>query len=517
MASKHQLVRSSIVVGFFALLGGVSGILVDTSIAARLGLSQDSDAFYVAFTVPYIVSNLLTATGQFSLVPFFTGLETRHSEEEVWHGFSYVVNLVLVGMGALAVAGVLMAPWLVQGIAPGFNHHQAEFATRLTRWLFLLVVPAGVAEVFRSFLLSRHRFVLPSAATFVRSLTVILFIIFGYGRYGVYSIVAGYVAGNVVQFLSLAGETLARFRVRYSWTLSAKGESIRKLHGAGTAQLGAAAAWQGVVIVERVIASFLPAGTLTALNFASKIMASLVELLGGSVGTVTLPALSRAAAREDRAEERRIFTNTLEISLILLSPALVFSLLLDFHIIRMVFERGSFTRDATLLMTTVFFYYSLSLFPYSFIRLLTFNLFARNEPGAFLRLSVLAYGLTVGFDLIFVALLGMGAKGIPLGMLAGFSITCFLLVQRNAGGIQHVLDRSLGSFVVKNFLAGGLAAIAVWAFSGRFRPPLTGSDEFIYLCKICGVGSLIYLATMAALRAFPVRRIEEIWPRGDAS
>src|SRR3972149_6959399 len=99
MASKHQMLRRSVVVGFFALLGGMSGIVVDTTIAAKLGLSHDSDAFYVAFTVPYIVSNLLTATGQFSLVPFFTWLEARHSEEDLWRGVSYALNPAFLGVG----------------------------------------------------------------------------------------------------------------------------------------------------------------------------------------------------------------------------------------------------------------------------------------------------------------------------------------------------------------------------------------------------------------------------------
>jgi putative peptidoglycan lipid II flippase len=511
------MIRRSVVVGFFALLGGVSGILVDTSIAARLGLSPDSDAFYVAFTVPYIVSNLLTATGQFSLVPFFTWLDARHSEEELWRGFSYVVNLVLLGMVGLGSAGVLLAPWLVRVVAPGFTHHQTELATQLTRWLFLLIVPAGVAEVFRSFLLSRHRFALPSAAGFVRSATVILFIIFGYGRYGVYSIAYGFVAGNVVQLLSLAAETMARYRVRYTWTVSAKGEAFEKLHGAGTAQLGSAAAWQGVVILERVIASFLPPGTITALNFALKIMTSIVELLGGSVGTATLPALSRAVAHEDWPEERKTFQHTLELSLILLTPAVVFCLMLDFNIIRMVFERGSFTRDATILMAQVFFCYTLNLLPFSFIRLLTFYLFARNEPRVFLKLSVFAYALTVGFDLIFVGLLGMGAKGIPLGMLAGFSITSLLVVQRNAGEIRYILDRTLGKFAACNLASGLLAAAIVWGLGGWLKPPVNAAGDFVFLCIVCAAGSVVYLVSLAIFTGMSIQSLKEMWPSENAS
>src|SRR3990170_4784397 len=116
MPSKRQMVRSSMVVGFFSLLGGLTGILVDTSIAANLGLSRTSDAFYVAFTVPYIITNLINAMGQFSLVPFFAALEARHSSDDVWRGFSYAVTIVLLGLGAVAALGAAGAPFLIPGI-----------------------------------------------------------------------------------------------------------------------------------------------------------------------------------------------------------------------------------------------------------------------------------------------------------------------------------------------------------------------------------------------------------------
>jgi len=145
MSTKRQIVRSSMVVGAFSLLSGLTGILVDTSIAAKLGLSRSSDTFYVAFTVPYIITNLMGATGQFSLVPFFATLEAKHSAEDLWRGFSYAVSILFFGLSGIAILGAAGAPWLIRGIAPGFNPSQVEFATQLSRWLFLIIIPAGVS------------------------------------------------------------------------------------------------------------------------------------------------------------------------------------------------------------------------------------------------------------------------------------------------------------------------------------------------------------------------------------
>lgn len=315
----------------------------------------------------------------------------------------------------------------------------------------------------------------------------------------------------------LAGQTLISFPVRYSLTLTFTGEAFRNLRGAGAAQLAGALGWQGVVVVERIIASFLPAGTLTALNYGLKILAALTELLVGSVGTVTLPALSRAVTRKAQAEERKTFHDVLEISLVLVSPAIVFCLGLDRNIVRLIFERGNFTPEATVLMSTVFFYYSLSLLLYSYLRALTFYLFARQETGVFLRLSMLQYGLTVAFDLLYVGVLQMGAKGIPLGLLTSLMVTTGWALQRNLADLRRAHDRSLGVFTAKNLLGAALAALAVWGMRAWVEAPTSGLENFLYLCKLCGVGSLVFFGTLAASRAVPLERLAAMWqPTEDA-
>jgi putative peptidoglycan lipid II flippase len=507
------LLWGSAVVGFFSLLSAISGILVETSIAAQLGLSRNSDSFYVAFTIPYIITNLLSATSQFSLVPFFATLDPHDSPEGLGRGVSYVVNLVFLGLGLFAAAGAGGAHWLMRGIAPGFTRPQIELATQLSRWLFLVIVPAGIAETFRSFLLSRHSFVLSSAAGFIRNVVVIAVILWRFDRYGPFSIVLGYLAGYLLQTLVLGVQIAVSFPVRYSLTLTGSGEAFRRLHGAGTAQVGGALAWQVVVLAERMIASFLPAGTLTAVSYGSKILYTMVELLAGSVGTAAMPRLARAALNKGHEEERRTFRDVSEISLFLTSPAVVFSLMLAHNIIRLMFERGHFTPAATGLMSRVFFYYCLSLFPLSFIRLLTFYLFARGEGGAFLRLSILLYSLNLGFDLFYVGVLRLGARGIPLGLLVAALLVFALSIQRNLGDLRQALGWAEVRLASKNLLGAFVAALAVGALRFWIAPPHSGFQDFIYLCELCGTGSVAYLAALAALRVLPVAQEMRMWPR----
>jgi len=517
MNPKQQILKSSMVVSFFNLLGGLSGILVETSIAANLGLSQRSDTFYVAYTIPYIITTLLTATGQFSLVPFFASLDTSRDEEEVWRGFSYVANIIFLGMSAIAIVGAAASPWITHGIAPGFTHQQDVVATQLCRWLFIIIVPAGVGEVMRSFLLSRHYFGLSTASGFIRNVASIAFIVLGFHRYGLQSIFLGYLAGYLLQLVVLGMQIAVSFRPRYSLTLTAKGESFSNLRGAGTAQLAGALAWQGVVVVERIIASFLPPGTLTALNYGFRILSSLAELLGGSVGTAALPMLSRAVSLGNREEEHKTFRDTLEISMLLLSPIAVFCLVLPHNIMRLVFQRGQFTPGATGVMTLIFVYYSLSLLPFAFLRLLNFCLFARREPGTYVRLSLFHYSLVLVFDLFYVGIMRAGPKGIPLGFLTASLLACGLAVRRNLAGLDMTLNRVLGRFAWKNLVAAGFSALSVIALRFWVPPAETNLQDFGFLCLTCGLGSVAYLATLAALRALPITQLIFVWSREDAS
>jgi putative peptidoglycan lipid II flippase len=205
-----------------------------------------------------------------------------------------------------------------------------------------------------------------------------------------------------------------------------------------------------------------------------------------------------------REVERKTFKDIAEISLFFTSPPAVFCLMLSHNIIRLVFERGHFTPAATGLMSRVFFYYCLSLVPLSFLRLLTFYLFARVESGAFLRLSILLYSLNLGFDLFYVGVLHLGARGIPLGLLMASVIVCALCIRRNLGDLRQALGRAELHLFGRNLLAAALTALAIGALRPWVTPPHSALQNLLHLVELCSAGSLAYMAALTVLRASPL-------------
>lgn len=494
-------------VGFFSFAGSATGILVEVSIAAHLGLSRASDAFYVALTAPYIITNLITATGQFTLVPFFSSFDADEQRGNFWRGFSYALNLVAAGLAAIAVLGAGLAPWIIRGIAPGLNRAQWAVASRLARWLFLMIVPAGAAEVFRSFLFSKHRFALSSAAGFFRNISIIAFIWFGFGHYGPFSIVMGYCCGYCLQLLILGGYAALSFPIRYQVTLRASGKPFEQLHGAGASQILAAGGTQAMVVVERAIASFLPPGSITALNYGLKIVSTLCELAAGSIGTSVLPGLSRAAAQGKKAEERIIVQHAAEIALAMVALIGACCFALPRPIMQLLFQRGNFSGEATARMAEIFFCYSFCLLPLSGLRLLNFYLFARHAMKAFLSLAALYTALACALYALFVMVFHLGAKGVPLGLLAALVITGVAAWVWNVAGIRGVFDRPLAVLAGKDLAALACAALAMWRISLLAPAPRGLAELVLFLGVICGMGGLIFLAAGLAFKAVSLSQI----------
>jgi peptidoglycan biosynthesis protein MviN/MurJ (putative lipid II flippase) len=191
--------------------------------------------------------------------------------------------------------------------------------------------------------------------------------------------------------------------------------------------------------------------------------------------------------------------------------------LLPNNIIRLVFQRGQFTPGATAVMATIFFYYSLSLLPFAFVRLLNFVLFGRREPNAYLRLTLLHYSLILVFDLFYVGVLRFGAKGIPLGFLTGTLLATGLAIRRNLADLHTTMNGALGAFAFKNLVAAASTTLTISVLRFGLPKPSSAAQDFTFLCITCGLGSVAYLATLAALHALPMEQLALLWSRESAT
>ena len=149
-------------VGTGILLSRIIGLVRNRVFAHYFGTSDAADAFNAAFRIPNFLQNLFgEGVLSASFIPVYAGLRARDQARDASAVAAAVAALLALTVSVLVLAGMLLAPWLIDLIAPGFTGEKRDATTRLVRILFpgagLLVLSAwclGVLNSHRRFFLS---------------------------------------------------------------------------------------------------------------------------------------------------------------------------------------------------------------------------------------------------------------------------------------------------------------------------------------------------------------------------
>jgi len=154
------VVKAAAVVGAATLVSRILGFIRDAVIAWFLGAGFSSDAFIAAFRIPNLLRRLF-AEGSLSsaFIPVFTEYIVKQGRPEAFHLARSAFRLLGVMLILVTVCGVLLSPWIVRLIAPGFSADKLSLTVTLTRLMFpyiffigLVALCMGILNVLGHFL-----------------------------------------------------------------------------------------------------------------------------------------------------------------------------------------------------------------------------------------------------------------------------------------------------------------------------------------------------------------------------
>ncbi len=420
-SGRRSLVRNSLTSGVGLALSLVSGLVLDAVIAVRFGAGEVTDAFFVAGRIPLGLNLLLLAGATQALTPAFA----RATTERDWTVPSRV--LVVLGAVSLAVCGLLaaLARPLTDLTAPGLGAGAAEAAIHATRILFMMVPLVLVAEVLRAVLNVRDRFGAAALMNVVLNVVAISVILVS-GHPTTEVLAWAYVIGagcQLVYVVALSIHSGFRFTPR-SWG-DGRAAAVGRLSVRPTAASGVNLAAR---IGEQLALSFAPPGSISIANYANRLSSAIGGLFFRSVTVAALPAMARAAGKDDRATVRRYATDTFRMMVAIALPLTAFTIALAPAAVRVVFRRGEFTDADARLVGLALVIYAFSLVASGAQRAVLTLWLAHLDTR--MNLSSAVVGLTVEMALLAVAIPIVGSDS------------------RTAGVVCIALAWSLAQFVV---------------------------------------------------------------------
>ncbi len=336
------------------LLSRLAGLVRERVFAHYLGSSPAADAFKAALKIPNFLQNLFgEGVLSASFIPVYASLLDRGDDERLAGRVAGVfVSLLALGVSLLVLLGVLLTPWLLDLIAPGFSGEVRLLTIRIVRILFpgtgLLVISAWCLGVLNS----HHRFFLSYVAPVLWNAAMIATLVAFGARLAQVDLAAalawGTVAGSALQ-LGVQLPFVFRHARHLSFGLDRQIEAVREIFR----NLGPVVVSRGVVqlpaYVDQMIASYLPAAAVSSLAYAQTIYLLPVSLFGMSVAAAELPAMSRSAgAGEDwaAAVRRRLDGGLRQIAFFVVPSVLAF-VSLGRLLVAALFQTGRFGPDQT--------------------------------------------------------------------------------------------------------------------------------------------------------------------------
>ncbi|MCW1094082.1 hypothetical protein OJ963_08785 [Streptomyces sp. RS2] len=513
-SSGRFLARAALVTAVLSVAGSVLGLARDQALARLFGAGSETDAFLVAWTVPEFAATLLIEDGlAFALVPMFSLALARRAQGAPGDPVRALVASTLPRLAlAFTAAGALVAvaaPVLVRALAPGLPDH--ALAVDCTRLTATCVVSFGLAGYCSAALRAHRRFLAPAAIYVAYNTGIITAMFLLGGRWGVRSAAVGVAVGGVLMVAAQLPSLLGRLRHRNGGpdtpgtTPGTPPAEHPSRHAPRRAPLPArhrqaplpthapqaprraprtvraplalalfgtvllfALCRQSQVLIERFLASGLPSGAISHLNYAQKV-AQIPMTLSLMLCTVTFPVVARALADGDteRARDRVERDVALAACLVLLGAATVVACAPQ--IIHLLFQRGAFTAADTAATAGVMRVYALGLLGQTVVGALARSYFSAGRASWY-PFGAMAVGV-VSTAVVGARAVGpWGVTGIAAANAVGITVTAALLLAGMGPRsvpvrIRRVLG-DLGRPVLAAAVATGAGALAAARVTG---------------------------------------------------
>src|SRR5579862_5109203 len=456
---QHTALSATLLLMGTVMLSRVIGYVREAYIAYAFGAGPQTDAYVAAFTLPDWL-NYIVAGGAASIT--FISIYTRFLAEKRDADAEKTFSVVITVMSAVMIAGTIVteifAPQFVRWMFHGFSPAQMELTVHLTRILLPAQIFFYVGGVVSAVLLSHRLFLFPALGPLLYNVFIILGGVLAGRHLGIASLAYGAMAGSIAgPFLASvigAAKIGTGYRPSFDVTNPAFREWVRL---SIPLMLGVSLVTADDWILRHYASSGI--GDIARLNYAKRLFAVPIAVLGQATGQASLPFFARLF-NEKRLKE---FADTVNDSVYRVAAAsfLVTGWMMAaaFPLIDLVYRRGRFLVSDTQTTAVYFFWFSLSLALWSAQGLYARAFYAAGDtitPMAAVTI-ITAASLPV-YSLLFhrYGVIGL-AFASDVGIGANLLALALLLHYRKMVSLKTLRWDELGKSAVAALVSGGIS------------------------------------------------------------
>jgi len=507
MDQKEKVAKSTTLVSSATFVSRLFGLIREQVFAFLFGAGFATDAFVAAFRIPNLLRDLF-AEGALSaaFVPVFTDYLVNKDKKEAFRLGNLVVNALLVVLSVIVIVGILIAPVIVDLIAPGFGSipGKSELTALLARIMFPFLLLISLAAVAMGMLNSLRHFGVPAFAPVLLNLGMILagFFISPFFAQPIIGMAIGVLLGGLGQWACQI-PTLRKEGYRYKPVLSFSDPGVKRIILLMTPAILGLASTQINIFVNTIIASLLPQGSPSYLNYSFRLMHFPLGVFGVAVATVTLPVVATYAAQKDVPNVLSTCASSLRLVFFLTLPSIFFLSVGARPIISVLYQHGRFTFTDTIFTSQALIFYAIGLFAYASVRVIAPVFYSFGDTKTPVKVSVLAVAVNIVLNLSLMRPLSF--KGLALATSLSAMVNMFTLMSllRKRIGPLDLCD--LSSHFLKMLGCSAFMGAVLWAFQKAVPLNLESApllNKVLYVLALCllALGSYVLASLLLKIK-----------------
>lgn len=453
------------IVGVGTLVSRVLGLGRDMALAAIFGRAE-TDAFFVAFTIPNALRQLLGEGAVSSaVVPVLSATLEKKGEEAGRAFFARVRGVSIVALVAVTALGVAFARPLGELFAGGSSSEQVDRTVRLTRIVFPYIFFMGTAALGMAALNAKRRF---AVAAFAPGLLNVAFLAGAFllpgplERAGLDRSIAIAVSALVGGALQVIAQWPALRAIGFLRrpVLDFSDPGVREVFRRMVPMMAGIGVYYIDIVLSRRFLSGLGTGAQSYFSWAMRLCDFPQGIFVMALSTAALPSLSTLAARGETLEVAKTWAHGMRLALFVAVPCSVALALLGEPIVTTLFVRGQFDAVAAHETARALAWQGGAVWTVAVVRQVVPVYYALGDTRTPVVVSAI--------DLIAFVALAVGLRG-PLGhvgisaAVAGSSfVQMVLLVVLLRRRLGTLLVREIGGSAVRTVLASLAGTVAGW-------------------------------------------------------
>ena len=457
--ADNKIVKSASAIMLFSLIAKFSSFLVELLVASNLGVSKETDSFYMVYGIVQIIYPMISVGIWKVFLPEYKTRLVLGRENDATDITSKLITFFSLVAGVIILLTLGFPELFIKLFAPGFDPGTILISSNLLR-IVIFILLFNIIATFSSAILQSHgRFSKAQLKEVIFHIPSVLYLLVYRSEASVTGLALSIVIGAIVA--SINGYILSRSYYKFSVPGKILDNNVLKILKNVPVTCLNSIINQLNNVIDRVFSSWLPTGAVTYLNYGGKLIHLFDGIFSTAISTALFPYLTELVAKEEYDKLRGLLKRYIVLICMILLPITAIIIIYSNEIVEVVFGHGKFDKASVDETAMVLLMYGLGLLFMCMTTVVNDIFYILKRNKLLLISTVINIISNIILDFIFVDIWGVAG----LSLATTISLFVALFIKHFYIRDIHIFDWELIKHIITVIVYCGISVGAVIIFN----------------------------------------------------